>query len=490
MKKRFLPAILIGFIFYATSCAGPSIIKPEPIGSKMPDPDTIASPPIDFDPPCAERIELDNGMVLFFMEDRELPIVNMTFVTRAGSVFDPLGLEGLAAMTASVMRSGGTLNLSADEVDDELDFLGAEIFASVTPEYLTFSLNSTVETFDGAFRLFVDILNHPRFCDQRLATSKGVTLEELTRIQDDPQRLAFREISRLIHEDEAWGRQPSPATVGAIERSHLVTFHERHIKRGPAMITVAGAVKASEITRQLNDLFGSRSLEESDPLPPPPIPRRSSASYYLAKRLPQSVIIAGHSAPGKKSGDYYAMEVLDTIVGGGGFQSRMMTEIRTRRGLAYSAGSIYLSRSGHGVFTAYAVTRSEATVTVVDLTESILQEMVRNPVEEKTLDQARKALTNSYVFSFTSPRMIVERWMINEFLGLPPDFLYTYIDRINAVTAEDVRRVAETVLKDDRRVLFVLGDPAFFKGELSQRGPLSEVRSDLLNKALDGKDDD
>lgn len=464
------------WLFLFAGCAATVVEK------TLPHPDSIVSPPLNFEPPRADRIELDNGMVLFFMEDREVPLVDLSLVTRAGSVYDPKGLEGLARMTGSAMRSGGTRHMTPHEVDDELDFLAADIGVSVDAEVLTISLNAPRETFDRAFELFGEIMMHPRFCEDRLATTRNVTLENLKRLPDNPQRLAFRELSQVLYDDDRWGRSPTITSVKAIDRDHLRSFHERYVQSGPAMIALSGAISAEEIVEKLNAFFASRPLEEVEPLPEPPISRESAPNYYLARQLPQSVVITGYLAPGKTSSRYYAMEVLNTIAGGGGFQSRLMTEIRTRRGLAYSAGSLYQSRTYYGVFAAYAMTRSDATVTVVDLTDSILADFIHNPVDEETLSQARQSLTNSYVFSFTSARMVAEGQMMNEFSGLPHDFLHTYTEGINAVTAGDVQKAAESYLNEDRRVLLVLGDPAYFKEELSSKGPLLEVRSDLLEE--------
>ncbi len=493
MKKVYCVLLVSCFFLSVAGCSsifgpydGPRRPVPEDrvtVGPILPDPDAIAVEPLDFDPPAPERVVLDNGMVLFFMEDRELPLVSLSLAMRAGSVFDPPGLEGLAAMTGKSMIRGGTIRMTPDEVDDELDFLAADISVSVGKKTMVLSLDATADTFDRALEIFSDILHHPRFSEQRLVNAVNVTVEDLRRIPDNPQRLAFRELSRLLYDDERWGRSPSIDSVRAITRDHCRTFHKNFIQSGPAMAAVSGDVSLREIRTKLNDLFGSRSLEESEPLPEPPDPRESAPIYYLPKDLPQSVIVAGYLVPGENDPDFYAMEVLNDIAGGGGFQSRMMTEIRTRRGLAYSAGSIYEPKSDFGVVAVYAMTRSESTANVVDLANAILDDLARNAVDAQTLDRSRKSLINSHVFSFTSASIITRKQMMNAFRGLPDNFLQTYTDRIAAVDAEDVRRSADAYLGSNRSVLLVLGNPDSFMEQLAAKGTLVEIRSDLLEDA-------
>jgi zinc protease len=448
----------------------------------LPDPNAIAVEPLDFDPPAVERVVLDNGMVLFFMEDRELPLVKLSLIIQAGSVFDPPGLEGLAALTGKAMIRGGTSRMTPDEVDDELDFLAADISVSVGKKTMVLSVDATTDTFDRALEIFNDILHHPRFSEQRLANVANVTVEDLRRIPDNPQRLAFRELSRLLYDDERWGRSPTINSVRAITRDHCEIFHKNFIQSGPSMAAVSGDVSLREIRKKLNDLLGSRCLAEAEPLPEPPVPRELAAGYYLSRDLPQSVIVAGYVVPGKNDPDFYAMNVLNDIAGGGGFQSRMTTEIRTRRGLAYSVGSIYEPKSDFGVVAVYAMTRSEATASVVELMNSILEDLAWNPVDTEALERSRKSLINSHVFSFTSASKITRKQMMNAFQGLPDNFLQTYTDRIASVDAEDVRRSADAYLGSNRRVLLVLGHPDSVKEQRVAKEPLVEIRSDLLEE--------
>lgn len=475
--KKALPGLLTVLLLLlpATGCtvASPHLMK---------DPESIVYPPLRFDPPAAERFELDSGMTLFFMEDREIPMVRISVAARGGSVFDPPGREGLADITGTVMRTGGTLAMAPDDFDDELDYYAANLDVSVTAETLSATLTVSKDYFDDALVLLRDMLMTPLFDPERLELARRIKIEELKRLPDNPQRLAFREFTKLLFRDSPWGRPPSTGSLEALTRDDCLDFHRRHLVPGNMMIAVTGAVTAEETQAKLSELFGS--CRAGDPVAPvsAPSPRESGPLRYLHREGPQSVVVIGHIGPGKKSDDYYAMTVLDFIVGGG-FRSLMFIEIRTRMGLAYSTGSFYNPRRDFGVFAAYSMTGSETTASVIETTLSILETVKAHPVDEETLRWALNSLVNSHIFSFLSPHQIARGQMMNELEGLPPDFLNRYPEGINAVTAEDLQRVAAAWLDSDYRTMLTLGDSSRFDQPLSRFGAVQELDSDLVREA-------
>ncbi|MCK9229299.1 MAG: insulinase family protein [Syntrophales bacterium] len=443
------------------------------------DPENLLYPPLRFDPPRAERFELDNGMTLFFLEDREIPLVRLSLAARAGSVYDPPGREGLAEIAGSVMRTGGTPAMSPDEFDDELDYRAIDLDVSVTAQTLLVTLTVAEDYFDDALALLGNMMMTPLFDPERLELARRIKIEELKRLPDNPQALAFREFTKLLYRDSSWGRPPSIASVEALTRDDCLDFLSRHLSPDTIMISVSGAVTAEEAKTKLSKHFGS--WRAAAPLPPveAPSPSVSGPLRHIHREVPQSVIVIGHIGPGKKSADYYAMTVLDFIVGGG-FRSLMFLEIRTRKGLAYSTGTLYNPRSDFGVLAAYAMTGPDTTASVIESTLSILETVKVRPVDEETLRWARNALTNSHIFSFLSPHQIALGQMMDEFEGLPPDFLRRYPEGINAVTADDLQRVAATWLDGGYRTIVVLGDSSRFDQPLSRFGTSLKLDSDLV----------
>lgn len=440
------------------------------------DPDRLAYEEIRFSPPKPERIVLENGLTVYFLEDRELPLVNVSFVVGAGSVFEPPGKEGLAEMTGDVMRTGGAGKLTGDKVDEELDYLAAPISINLGMEYGTGSLAVLKKDLARAFRIFADILRAPAFEEEKLEQQKKLKIEELRRVFDKPQRLAFREFKRALYAGNPRGRLPEIATIEAIEREDLVAFHKTHVFPRNLRLAVTGDITKEEALELIGRHLGDWDDEGDFGTVPLPKPQEDSPLYFYAKKVPQSTVIIGTIGPGKESPDFYPFTVLDHLLGSGGFRSRIFQEVRSNRGLAYSAGSFYDGRQGYGSFGAYAMTKPESTGQVLGLIEGILKDARESRVSAQDLHLAKRSIVNSYIFSFTSSHMIALQHMMLEFQGLPTKFLTEYPARIDAVSREDVLKVAEKVLDPNRRTVFVLGDDSKFDEPLKSFGTVKRLK--------------
>jgi len=467
MKKRILPVLLIMALLIPLSdaaCAPP-----------LTDPQRLKYPSLTFTPPEPERVELENGMVLYVLEDRELPVVNVSAVIGVGSAYDPAGLEGLAEITAHVMRTGGTCSMAGDEIDDILEFTAATISLSAGMDAASADLFVLKKDFDRVFQIFSDILIHPVFDGKKLELAKNLKIEDLRRVSDVPQRLAFREFRKVIYSGNPRGRLSTIESVGRIRKDDLKAFHKQFFFPRNIMMAVAGDVDRNEIIEKFRRHFAGWQNDGRVQPVPPPGEKASSSIYYLQKEGPQSTVIVGFLAPEKKSPDSYPFTLLDFIMGGGGFKSRIFREIRSNLGLAYSAGSFYEGREGYGVFGSYAITKSEATGTVLSRIRQILQDAGRRQVLEDELAWAQNAIVNSFIFSFSSTDMIATQQMMIEFHGLPPDYLRTYRNRIEAVNREDVLRVAAQYIRDDRATILVVGDEQEFDRPLSTFGDIHKI---------------
>jgi len=441
----------------------------------LPDPQRLKYPPLTFTPPEPERVELDNGMVLYVLEDRELPVVNVSAVIRVGSAYDPPGLEGLAEITAHVMRTGGTRAMTGDEIDDFLEYTAASISVSSGTDAASADLFVLKKDFDRVFQIFSDILTRPAFDGKKLELAKGLKIEELRRVADVPQRLAFREFRKVIYGGNPRGRLATIESVGRLAKEDLAAFHKRFFFPRNVMMAVAGDVDRKEIVEKFRSRFAGWQNEGRILPVAPPGEKASSSIHHLQKEGPQSTIIVGFLAPEKKSPDSYPFIVLDFILGSGGFRSRIFQEIRSNLGLAYSTGSYYEGREGYGIFGSYAITRSEATGTVLSRLLQILQDAGRRQVREDELTWAKKSIVNSFIFSFSSTDLITTQQMMIEFHGLPPDYLRAYRNRIEAVHPEDVLGVAAQYLRDERATTLVVGDESKFDRPLSTFGDVHKI---------------
>lgn len=473
MKRNLALSLVILLISTGLGLAEP-VEQPKPVS--WADPDRLSYEEIKFSPPRPERVVLENGLTVYFLEDRELPLVNISLIVGAGAVFEPPGKEGLAEMTGDVMRTGGAAKLTGDKVDEELEYLAAPISISLGMEYGTGSFSVLKKDLNRAFKIFADMIRHPTFDEAKLDQEKNLKIEELRRVFDKPQRLAFREFKKAIYADNPRGRLPVIASIEKIERDDLVSFHKTYFFPRNLRMAVTGDISKQEAVDLISRHFGDWDDEGDFGTAPLPKPQVNAPLYYYEKKVPQSTVIIGAIGPGKESLDFYPFTVLDYILGSGGFRSRIFQEVRSNRGLAYSAGSFYEGRQGYGSFGAYAMTKSESTGQVLTLMEGILKDARESRVPAQDLHLAKRSIVNSYIFSFTSSHMIAFQYMMLEFQGLPTKFLAEYPAKIDAVSREDVLKAAERYLDPDKKTIFVLGDQEKFDEPLKSFGEVKRVK--------------
>lgn len=450
MKKQLLTFLC--FIVYVSNIS--FLYAQSPAFSK---PQKLRYPQLNFKPLHAERVVLTNGMILYILEDHELPLVNMYAVIRTGSYFDPNGKEGLAELTGTVMRTGGTETTSGSAIDEALESFAININISAQIESTSISYSSLKNNVDKGFDILSQVMMHPVFAKDKVMLAKNLKTEELKRIRDDPQQFAFREFNRVLYREDPRGRLPTIRSVGNITRDDLIQFHQRFFSPDQTMVAVTGDISKSEAIKLLERYFGSWHNKTIREEISPPIIKLGGEIYHIQKDLPQSIVITGKLAPAKATTDFYPFTVLDFILGSGGFPSRIFQQIRTDQGLAYSAGSFYRARSDYGVFGTYAMTKSESTGKVLSLLHTIMEKTTKEPVTSKELTWAKNSINSSFIFSFSSMDQIARQQLMLEFDKMPSDYLISYPKLIKKVTIKDITRVAKTYFSTNNTITLVLG---------------------------------
>jgi zinc protease len=460
--------ITLCFLILCTIFFDPIVFAATP--TALPDPDRIAFKPLSFNPPRAERVALHNGLVFYILANHELPLIKITAVIRTGNMYDPPEKEGLADLTGQVMRTGGIEGMTGGALDEALELMAANLTISTHRDSGALSLSILSNDREKGLELFSRILMKPVFEVEKLALAKDLKIEELRRIADNPQKLAFREFGRLIHEGSPRGRLFTANSISRIQRDDLVRFHDRFYHPKNVMISISGDISRSEAETLINRHFGNwRPLEKNSELLPLPRPKEGRF-FVLNKDLTQSIVIFGWLAPAKKDAQSFPFEITDFIIGSGGFGSRVFQEIRTNQGLAYSAGSFYSAKNGYGTFGAYTLTKSESTVKVISLLRGIIKAIGKKPLTEKELEATKNSITNSFIFSFTSADRIALQQLMLEYEDLPEDYLITYRNNINNVTVEDVRKVAGEYLDPEKAIVLIVGNDMVYK-EISSLYP-------------------
>ncbi len=442
----------------ATGLALPAAAQP------IPDhPDKLTFRPIDFTVPRARdyRAPLRNGIVAYVAEDRTLPLVNISILVRAGSYLEPAGKEGLAALTGSMIRRGGTKSLTAEQLDEKLDFLAAQASTGIGDTQGSAGLNCLSDNLDESLRIFVEMLKEPRFQEDRLALAKEQTLQEMKKRNDDSADIEHREWNVLLYGGQHFtNRFPTAASISSITRDDLVAFHRKWFHPASMIAAVSGAFDRPEIVRRLEAAFaGWPGPKPAGPPVPSEIATAVPGLYRIEKDVNQGRVSLGLPSVKRDNPDIYALEVMNEILGGSGFTSRITRTVRSNEGLAYSAGSgIRFGIYYPGAFRAAFQSKSRTVTYALQLVLDEIRKIREGQVSDEELDTIKKNLIETLPSTFASKAQTVAVFASDEFTGRDPSYWPRYRERIAAVTAADVQRVAQKYIEPSKLVILVVGN--------------------------------
>lgn len=445
------------------------------------DPRTMTFEPVKFSPPEPERVVLENGMVVYLLEDHELPLVTVTATMRTGGWLDPSDKVGLAALTGAVMRIGGGGGLSAQEIDEELEQLAADVSLSIGRQGGSASLDVLKKDFPRGLQIFAGLLRHPAFEQARVELAKLQTLEGIRRRQDHPGSIVSREfVKELYGPDHPTARESTVESVTGITRDDLVSFHQRTVHPNGIILGVTGDFEKSDMLAKLRQTFGDWEKGIVPELTIPDAPEKpagGSLVRFVDKDTSQTHLRVGHLSIKESDPDYVALAVANDILGGSSFRSRLFNDVRTKRGLAYSVGSrLNAGTHDQGVWLMRAETKLKSTRDVVARFIANLQRIRNELVTDSELAEAKEAYVNSFVFSFSSTAAIVNRLIELEYDGLPKDFLQQLRARVVALTKEDLLAAAQKHFHPDRLTIVAVGPGQALPKMLSEFGEVKEIR--------------
>ena len=423
--------------------------------------------------PDIETATLPNGMKLFLLENRELPLISGAALVRTGNLFDPPDEIGLAEFTGEVMRSGGTSDKTGDEIDTALENIAASVESGIGETNGRVSFSCLKENVDEVLGVFYQILTAPAFRQDKLDLAKTQTRSLIARRNDDPGGIASREfLETLYGRDTPFGWRMEYEDVDRISRDDLVAFHRRYFFPANILLAVQGDFDAGEMRQKLEKLFAAWTVTQ-EPAPPfPAVTAKPAPGIRLAVKddVTQTFLRIGHLGGLLKDPDYPALEVMADILGGG-FSSRLFKKVRTEKGWAYNVGAAWGANYNHpGVFRVSASTKSASTT---DTIEVILQEVARlrsDEVTDEELQGAKDTVLNSFVFAFDQPSETLNRMVSYNYYGYPEDFIFQYQKAVAAVTKADVMRVAREHLRPGEFTIVAVGKQADFGRPLAELG--------------------
>jgi zinc protease len=438
----------------------------------------IQAPPLHaFHPQVPKRIQFSNGMVIFLQEDHELPLIHGTAQIRGGSRDEPADKVGLVNLYGQVWRTGGTKSKTGDQLDDYLEARAAKVETSGGLDSTTLSWDCLNENFDDVFKVFVDVLREPEFREDKLPLAKNQVNTSISRRNDDPFEIAFREAAKLVYgADSPYARVPEYATVAAVRRGDLVTWHQQYVHPNSILLGVVGDFDSPAMEAKLRQAFDSWPKGPAAPKNKASFKEPKPGVYFIAKDdVTASTVQMVDLGTMRDNPDYYAIEVFNEFFGGG-FSSRLFSNIRSKKGLAYAVGGGVGTEYDHpGVLRLFMGTKSGTTAAAIDAFNAEVDALKTNPATPEELTKAKEAILNSFVFRFDSKEKVLRERMTYEFYGYPADFLERYRTGIEKVNIEDVSRVAQKYVHNDQLATLVVGKAADFDKPLSTFGPVTSI---------------
>lgn len=407
--------------------------------------------------PQVAQETLPNGAVLLVSEQRNLPLVLIRIVLDAGSRRDPAGRGGLANLTASLVTEG-TASRSAQQIKDQIDFIGAALDADADQDYAVLSLQVLRKDLDAGLDLLADVLLRPALKADELARQREAVLATLRSQEDDPTTVAQKAFQHALFGETPYGHPVDGTTesVPRLTRADVQGFYADYYRPAGAAIVVVGDVSADEIRPSLLRAFGTWDGTPPPPFVFPPFTPPQGKTLRIDRPVTQAGIVLGDLGVARGNPDFEAISVMNYILGGGGFSSRLMDNIRTQAGLAYSVGSFFAAGKSPGPFEIVMQTKNASVNDAIARARQEVARMRDQPVSDDELQEARRYLTGSYPLRLDSNAKIADFIAQTWFYDLGLNYADVYIARVNAVTVDDVTRVARQYLHPDRFIEVVV----------------------------------
>jgi len=424
-----------------------------------PRPENIKYPPLDFKPPkpAEFRSVLSNGLIVYIAEDHEIPWFEASLFMRTGPFLEPPDKLGVEDMTPNIMREGGTTAMNGEDITERMDFLAGNVSAT--------RLSLHMRHMDEGLKIWLDILNNPAFPEDKIRRARETQLVGIRNRNKNISQVAGRTFARLVYgENSPMAAEPTEATMNGIVRDDLVRWHQKYWGANNAVLVVAGDFRKAEMLTKIENTFGKwRKAEKAVPAIPK-VEQAAKAGVYIVQPevIPnQGIIRIGHLGIKQDDPDYPAVNLMNYILGGGSFSSRITRTVRSNYGLAYSTSSSFAGGILYpGTFAAFCQTKNSTVVFAAQLMLNEIEGMRDSPVSREDLEFAKTARINAFPSMFGSISQLIGNFARLEFDGRPMDYYDTYISRYEKLTVEDIKRMADKYLRPDKMIIMVAGNIA------------------------------
>ncbi len=458
MVILFLSALSLGFPAFAQDGADKAGQQASASASNA-----LPKPKIDisrFKGPIGKRYVLDNGMILLVKENRSLPMVTVSMIIKAGSVMETPEKAGLAHLTAGLLTKGAA-GMSAMDISGAIDYMGASLDVGGGTDYATAHLTVLKKDLDTGFSLLSKVLIHPAFAQSEIDRMKKDVKAGILREERSPGYVAQKAYQKMVFGDEnPYGRpvEGTVASLNAITRDDIVAFHDNFYVPNNCIIAVVGDITPAEAKKLIGKYMADWGQK---PVPKPNIPappKMALRRKYINRDITQASILMGHIGVTRENPDYYKLYVMNYILGGGGFVSRILNTIRDDMGLAYEAYSYFDARKYDGAYTVGMKTRNDTAKKAMEETLKIIGNMKTAPVSDKELSDAKDFIYGSFARKMDTDSKMADLLAQVEFYKLGLNYFEVYYNGIHKVTKEDVLNVARKYLHPNRMDIVVVGN--------------------------------
>jgi zinc protease len=409
--------------------------------------------------PPAQRMTLSNQMVLLTSEERSLPFVTLQLLIDAGSRRDAAGEEGAAHLTAKGLLLG-TAKRGEKAINEELDFMGASLNSSSGRDFVTLTLRVLKKDLEKGFELFMEVLTQPTFPQEEVKREVQKTLAAIQAAEDQPDDVAEKAFQETLFLSGPY-RHPVEGTkksLPSITRDALDRFHKKYYHPDHSILAVVGDISREEVKTTLVPRLEKWPKGKTSDATLRNVFSTGPRTVKIDRMLAQANIILGHAGVSRDNPDFYAITVMNYILGGGGFSSRLMEEIRNKRGLAYSVYSFFDPGKLPGSFQIGLQTKNVSAREAISIAREEMRRIQKELASEKEVEGARKYLIGSFPMRMDTQGKLVNFLLQMEYYGLGLDYPEKYCRLIQSVSREDVLRVARKYLHPENCILVVVAN--------------------------------
>lgn len=421
----------------------------------------LCIPPLVAAVPAIEHWRTANGVPIYFIPTRELPMVDAQILFNAGSIRDG-ECPGLAMMTNALLEEGAG-DWSADVIADRLDRIGARFSAGSRRDSAWASLRSLVDPryLQPAVETVARLLKEPTFAPDAVERVRKQMLSGLQERAQSPGAIAQDAFFKALYGDHPYGSPPhgTTASVNAITRADLQAFHRRYYTAANVVVALVGDLDRSAAERLANALVGELPAGEAAPPPPPAPTVPTNRTIRIPHPSSQSHILIGQMGVNRTDPDYYALYLGNHVLGGNGLVSQLAQEIREKRGLAYGAYSAFSPMRQAGPFLINLQTRNDQADTALQVAQTTLREFTANGPSAEALEEARQNITGGFALDLAGNGKLASALGLIAFYGLPLDYLQNYIGTINSITLEQVKHAWQRHVQPDQMITVIVGGP-------------------------------